>query len=795
MKLQDAMQSDLSKSFASLQRCLQEFIDEDIKTIKSVQKDQAQAYINTTVVATFLSGVTASMLQIVDPTNSGDSALAVAVNVSLFSSLVLSTASAVQSLLSITWMKSFVRLPEKTLPQVLHAWLHRGPVVSLLAAGALFAVGLVLFVYSSNQHLATSIITTSFASLQTIGVLGLTVLFYRERWRFRQEAGVTGRKLTKSSILFNAIDGLQHVFKFLARVLPSMLSAMRRVWATTTPHAIQVQNVELSGLRVDTRVDMSHESISSLQIAPFARPISIYTPSIGTSNNAFTPGGVARRRRNSLAQNLSPPPTTPARSTPLLPASERPPFFEPVLNDDLPQGNGNSDQVPDTAAYESNAGNSRDLDDNYLNLDLAFPIAPGWRQIDEVEESIGTGIGQLSTVTPPLPLGFGSPSAEQASHTPSPTSIPVALRTRPMFINRRVPESTAPFKLTRVALPEVSEAGDSAQRSPELIDFGETELEKRETPLVDLEDATTPDPEHVQLMIDPPNMGVDGSDRPLEDVPGDMRADQLSEAFTPDIRSSTSTPSSDELHIEEKEAVPEPLPLSPASTGSDSDSPVKSALKTADHAELASNKQVHFPQGLAQRSTNSSPSLTSLYDYGGAETDSWSGQRLNSTASRSRRSSAPLPMPQPPASTYPPYNAYMYQPQAPAAQMTPQYAPPSTSMPYPPTSFSASYTPSQMSYLPIQTPMSYPQSMPTYTTALVATPMSMPSVSPPVVTPYGSYAGTPMTYPGMNPYSYPPSFNPYAYRTPARSMTAMTDASLGYEELRHFNEPVPGYYY
>ena len=48
------------------------------------------------------------MLQIVDPTHSGDSALAVAVDVSLFSSLVLSTASAVQSLLSITWMKSFV---------------------------------------------------------------------------------------------------------------------------------------------------------------------------------------------------------------------------------------------------------------------------------------------------------------------------------------------------------------------------------------------------------------------------------------------------------------------------------------------------------------------------------------------------------------------------------------------------------------------------------------------------------------------------------------------------------------
>jgi len=107
-KAQDAMRADLAENFQSLQGYLKEFIDEDIKTIKSVQKDQAQAYINTTLVGTFLSGVTASMLQIVGPSSAGDSTLAVAVNASLFSSLVLSTASAVQSLLSITWMKSFV---------------------------------------------------------------------------------------------------------------------------------------------------------------------------------------------------------------------------------------------------------------------------------------------------------------------------------------------------------------------------------------------------------------------------------------------------------------------------------------------------------------------------------------------------------------------------------------------------------------------------------------------------------------------------------------------------------------
>ncbi|KLO12960.1 hypothetical protein SCHPADRAFT_997701 [Schizopora paradoxa] len=207
------LEKDLAESFISLQRDLEKFIDEDIRSIKSVQNNGVQGYVNLTVIATFLSGVTASVIQIVGPTTSGSSTLAIAVNVSLFSSLIFSTASAAQSLLAMIWMQSFVRLPEKSLPHVLYAWLHRGPLISLLVSGALFAVGLVIFVYSSKQDRVTSAITTTFATLQTLGILCLTVLFIRDRWKFRRQGGITGLKLTKFSILFNIIEGIERTYK------------------------------------------------------------------------------------------------------------------------------------------------------------------------------------------------------------------------------------------------------------------------------------------------------------------------------------------------------------------------------------------------------------------------------------------------------------------------------------------------------------------------------------------------------------------------------------------------------
>ena len=74
--------------------------------IRRAQDFSSQRYLNLTTVATFLSSVTATTLQI----TAGDpqSVLSIIMNTMWFTSLVFSTASAVYSLLIMTWSRSLV---------------------------------------------------------------------------------------------------------------------------------------------------------------------------------------------------------------------------------------------------------------------------------------------------------------------------------------------------------------------------------------------------------------------------------------------------------------------------------------------------------------------------------------------------------------------------------------------------------------------------------------------------------------------------------------------------------------
>lgn len=190
---------------------LTHFVDKGIPMIRTAQQNQTDRYLNLTTISIFLSAVTASTLQIEGQGFTSKAALSVAVNSFLFSSLIFSTASAVQSMLAMAWLRSFVRLPRRHLPLWASTWLMEGPTVSLLIAGAFFSMGLVLFVFASKQDTITSAITTSFASMQAIGFLFLTVWFYRELWLFRLEGGDPGQKVTKFSIVLYTVE-------FLARL-------------------------------------------------------------------------------------------------------------------------------------------------------------------------------------------------------------------------------------------------------------------------------------------------------------------------------------------------------------------------------------------------------------------------------------------------------------------------------------------------------------------------------------------------------------------------------------------------
>lgn len=457
-----------------------------------------------------------------------------------------------------------------------------------------------------------------------------------------------------------------------------------------------------------------------------------YTPSIGTTSaHAFSPSSVVRRRTNisSPTQNL---PSPDRESTVSAPKTHLPPLLKAVEEDDVlvPALNryfiiyrakilvlhlSSRIQVADNITNDAHSESERNLEENYLNLDLAFPLdlAESYRA-DEVAD-----VDQISRSLP----------------NPPTTIVAVKGPTRPKNIHRRIADSPVVLKLSRIALPEVPNA-EPPQRSPQLIDFSDTSDEGQETPLADLGGGKAPESEESQYMIDPENdldSNVERND--INFIPGDghrpgSQGTPISTIFTSDIRSPASTPSNKDVELEEKAAIPDEVPSSPGSSGSDSGSLRKSALKVPVHAEQVRNKQVHFPRGLAQGSTNSSPSLSGVFSNRGEDDNASIGGRSSSVASRSRRSSRQYN----PYSAFNPYNAYppplnAANPQTfiPPPSMPPTFIPPpptvpSTPMSYPGRPLSTSYSipynpvpPTSEPYPPLQTPLSYPPPMPTYT--------------------------------------------------------------------------------
>lgn len=76
--------------------------------IKSAQESQTGRYLTLTTIATFFSAVTSATLQISFQESLAEHPLTVATNTFFFTSLIFSTASAVQSLLVMAWQRSFV---------------------------------------------------------------------------------------------------------------------------------------------------------------------------------------------------------------------------------------------------------------------------------------------------------------------------------------------------------------------------------------------------------------------------------------------------------------------------------------------------------------------------------------------------------------------------------------------------------------------------------------------------------------------------------------------------------------
>ncbi|KAI5116589.1 hypothetical protein M0805_005184 [Coniferiporia weirii] len=169
---------------------LTKFIDLGIPTILAAQQTESARYLTMTGVATFFSAVTATTLQLsyayaADPRAS----LAVAVNALWFVALVFSTASAVNSLLGLTWRQTPGATLVRQLPRWAALWLVRGPMIFLVIASGAFSVGLCLFAFSSSQHKVTSILTAVFTGAHAFALFALASLYFYDQQQLHRLAG------------------------------------------------------------------------------------------------------------------------------------------------------------------------------------------------------------------------------------------------------------------------------------------------------------------------------------------------------------------------------------------------------------------------------------------------------------------------------------------------------------------------------------------------------------------------------------------------------------------------------
>ncbi|KAL5532156.1 hypothetical protein ACEPAF_5720 [Sanghuangporus sanghuang] len=230
-----------------------EFMQTGIPAIQKAQNNMSSRYLNMTTIAFFLSGTTASMLQVTE--DSSSSTLSVAVNSCLFSSLVFSVSSAVNSLLVGGWRTSIVRDPDSALPVWLRVWLNAGPMISLLVSGVFFAIGICLFVFTPGQHTWTSVITVGFTALHASGLMFLFGIFIQERWNFRRDAGPIGRTLTGQSLLLSGMEWMNSYFatysrKDAAQISIGIMEAGRGA-GTTTDDADKLSALSLDAASED----------------------------------------------------------------------------------------------------------------------------------------------------------------------------------------------------------------------------------------------------------------------------------------------------------------------------------------------------------------------------------------------------------------------------------------------------------------------------------------------------------------------------------------------------------------
>ncbi|KAG6817914.1 hypothetical protein H0H87_012382 [Tephrocybe sp. NHM501043] len=171
-------------------------------SIQSEQTKDTQNVLEISGVATFFSAVTATMLQI--SFASKQSPTMSVVNTMWFCSLVLSIGAALNNLLATAWKRSILYvlyrlltpsgvhppdhnythsgLPARMIENWVAVWLRSSPSVLLALSIWFFTVGLVLFIFASNQPSYTSILTLCTIAVASLGLLSALASMAHKVW-------------------------------------------------------------------------------------------------------------------------------------------------------------------------------------------------------------------------------------------------------------------------------------------------------------------------------------------------------------------------------------------------------------------------------------------------------------------------------------------------------------------------------------------------------------------------------------------------------------------------------------
>lgn len=143
------LSSEIGEHFKNITNALVVFVKVGVPTIRFSQEHGSSNLLNLSTIATFFSAVTATTIQFTFEDN--HSTVAKMVNGFWFSSLIFSIASAVNSLLGLTWRQAMYRSPGHRVPWWVSIWIKRSPLIFLVVSVAAFSIGLVLFTYSTSQ--------------------------------------------------------------------------------------------------------------------------------------------------------------------------------------------------------------------------------------------------------------------------------------------------------------------------------------------------------------------------------------------------------------------------------------------------------------------------------------------------------------------------------------------------------------------------------------------------------------------------------------------------------------------